>query len=136
MRLRFHALFAAFLFASPVLLTAQSTAEKVKVKVRISKDEDADAKLRPMSMVRSGNANLMMLRSGEFDVRAFGTLKSSLDLYDRTKLTYLRSQEPNMKAKDGTEVKVDALVNFSGRPILLGHNSTDGMATQIGRAHV
>jgi hypothetical protein len=80
-------------------------------------------------MVRAGNANLMMLRSGEFDVRAFGTLKSSLDLYDRTKLTYLRSQEPNMKSKDGKEVKVDALVNFSGRPILLGHNSADGVAT-------
>ena len=129
MRLLFNGLLVAFLFASPALLTAQSTAEKVKVKVRISKDADADAKLRPMAMVRSGNANLMMLRSGEFDVRAFGTLKSSLDLYDRTKLTYLRSQEPNMKAKDGKEVKVDALVNFSGRPILLGHNSSDGMAT-------
>lgn len=125
----FHALFVAFLIAFPVLLAAQSSAEKVKVKVRISKDEDAQGKLRPMAMVPSGNANLMMLRSGEFDVRAFGTLKSSLDLYDRTKLTYLRSQEPNMKAKDGKDVKVDALVNFSGRPILLGHNSSDGMAT-------
>ncbi|MBK9286902.1 MAG: hypothetical protein IPN38_04275 [Flavobacteriales bacterium] len=124
-----RALIIAILICSPALIKAQSTAEKVKVKVRISKDEDADAKLRPMAMVRSGDANLMMLRSGEFDVRAFGTLKSSLDLYDRTKLTYLRSQEPNMKTKDGKEVKVDALVNFSGRPILLGHNSTDGMAT-------
>ncbi len=124
-----RALIIAILICSPALITAQSTAEKVKVKVRISKDEDADAKLRPMAMVRSGDANLMMLRSGEFDVRAFGTLKSTLDLYDRTKLTYLRSQEPNMKTKDGKEVKVDALVNFSGRPILLGHNSTDGMAT-------
>jgi len=124
-----RALCAALLISAPVLLTAQSAAEKVKVKVRISKDEDADAKLRPVAMVRAGNANLMMLRSGEFDVRAFGTLKSSLDLYDRTKLTYLRSQEPNMKSKDGKEVKVDALVNFSGRPILLGHNSADGVAT-------
>jgi len=124
-----RALIIAILICSPALIKAQSTAEKVKVKVRISKDEDADAKLRPMAMVRSGDANLMMLRSGEFDVRAFGTLKSTLDLYDRTKLTYLRSQEPNMKTKDGKEVKVDALVNFSGRPILLGHNSTDGMAT-------
>lgn len=108
---------------------AQSGADKVKVKVRISGDDDAKAKLRPVGMVRSGPNHIMMMRSGEFDVRAFGTLKTTLDLYDRNKLTYVRSQEPNTKSSNGEEVKVDALVYFAGMPMLIGHSISDNGVT-------
>lgn len=103
---------------------AQAGTEKVKVKVRISGDDDAKAKLRPMGMLRSGPNHIMMMRSGEFDVRAFGTLKTTLDLYDRNKLTYIRSQEPSSKSSNGDEVLVDALVYFADEPMLIGHSNT------------
>lgn len=111
------------------MVHAQSGAEKVKVKVRISGDDDAKAKLRPVGMVRSGTNHIMMMRSGEFDVRAFGTLKTTLDLYDRNKLTYVRSQEPGTKSSNGEEVKVDALVYFAGMPMLIGHSISDNGVT-------
>lgn len=104
---------------------AQAGADKVKVKVRISSDDDAKAKLRPVGMVRSTPNHIMMMRSGEFDVRAFGTLKTTLDLYDRNKLTYVRSQEPGTMSSTGEEVKVDDLVYFGGRTMLIGHSITD-----------
>lgn len=117
------------LIALPFLSSAQGTAEKVKVKVRISTDEEAEAKLRPVDMVRSGTNQVMMLRSGEFDVRAFGSFKTSLDLYDRTKLTYVRSLEPSMRTVDGGTVKIDGLVRFGDRPMLLGHVLGDAAVT-------
>lgn len=117
------------LLSLPLLVPAQGTAEKVKVKVRISDDKEAEAKLRPVDMVRSGTNQVMMLRSGEFDVRAFGTMKSSLDLYDRTKLTYIRSLEPSTRTVDGGTVKLDALIRFGDRPVLLGHTLADASVT-------
>lgn len=104
---------------------AQAGTEKVKVKVRISSDDDAKAKLRPVGMVRSTPNHIMMMRSGEFDVRAFGTLKTTLDLYDRNKLTYVRSQEPGTMSSTGEEVMVDDLVYFGGKTMLIGHSITD-----------
>jgi hypothetical protein len=124
-----YALLALLATAFLPQLHAQSGAEKVKVKVRISGDDDAKAKLRPVGMLRSGPNQIMMMRSGEFDVRAFGTLKTTLDLYDRNKLTYIRSQEPSSKSSNGDEVKVDALVYFAGKPLLIGHSITDNGVT-------
>jgi hypothetical protein len=117
------------LSSTTVACLAQAGDDKVKVRVRISTDDDAKAKLRPISMVRSTANHVMMLRSGEFDVRAFGTLKSSLDLYDRNKLTYVRSQEPVTTASNGDEVKVDALVFFGGKPMLVGHGNNEATTT-------
>ncbi|MFN6117156.1 MAG: hypothetical protein ACK46C_14925 [Flavobacteriales bacterium] len=121
--------FLALAIGAMPMLHAQAGAEKVKVKVRISGDDDAKAKLRPVGMVRSGPNQIMMMRSGEFDVRAFGTLKTTLDLYDRNKLTYVRSQEPGTKSSNGEEVKVDALVYFAGMPMLIGHSVSDNGVT-------
>jgi hypothetical protein len=129
MKILRYALMAVLITAFLPSLHAQSGAEKVKVKVRISSDDDAKAKLRPVGMLRSGPNQIMMMRSGEFDVRAFGTLKTTLDLYDRTKLTYIRSQEPGSKSTNGDEVKVDALVYFAGKPMLIGHSTTDNGVT-------
>lgn len=123
------ALSATLLFSAAATCHAQAGDDKVKVRVRISADDDAKAKLRAMNMVRSTNNHIMMLRSGEFDVRAFGTLKTSLDLYDRNKLTYVRSQEPVTKATNGDDVKVDALVMFAGKPMLIGHASNENATT-------
>ena len=110
-------------------LIAQAPSEKVKVKVRISGDDDAKAKLRPVGIVRSGENHIMMLRSGEFDVRAFGTMKSTLDVYDRNKLTYVRGQEPSDRSSSGVDVKVDDLVYFAGGPLLIGHSNDDNGVT-------
>ena len=111
--------------AQPPKAAAES---KVRVKVRISADEDADAKLRPYSIIRSSPNAIMMLRSGEFDVRAFGTLKSKLDLYDRDKLMYVRSQEPVMQRSGQEKLLLEDLVYFAGRPMLIARGSgTDGV---------
>ncbi len=121
--------FLALAIGAVTVVHAQSGADKVKVKVRISGDDDAKAKLRPVGMVRSGPNHIMMMRSGEFDVRAFGTLKTTLDVYDRNKLTYVRSQEPGTRSSNGEEVKVDALVYFAGMPMLIGHSISDNGVT-------
>ncbi|HRO98725.1 MAG TPA: hypothetical protein PLN54_04770 [Flavobacteriales bacterium] len=125
MRLLRPAVLALLATATIPHMHAQAGADKVKVKVRISSDDDAKAKLRPVGMVRSTPNHIMMMRSGEFDVRAFGTLKTTLDLYDRNKLTYVRSQEPGTMSSTGEEVKVDDLVYFGGRTMLIGHSITD-----------
>lgn len=107
---------------------AGEKADKVRVKVRMSPAEDADAKLRPYQLIRSGPNSIMMLRSGEFDVRAFGTLKSKLDLYDREKLMHIRSQEPVLERSGQEKLMVEDLVYFAGRPMLLARGSgTDGV---------
>jgi hypothetical protein len=126
-----HVVLALALLTAPAFVSAQKApSDRVKVKVRISTDKEADAKLRPVSMVRTSPNHVMILRSGEFDVRAFGTMKTSLDLYDKNKLTYIRSQEPSTSGGRGSKpVKVDALVFFAGQPMLIGHTfSEEGAA--------
>lgn len=119
-------------FFSLLLLTTLAALaqpeDKVKVKVRMSEDEDAEAKLRPVSMVPVGGNNIMIFRSGEFDVRAFGTLKSTVDLYDREKLTFTRRVEVAGRTSDGNRIRLDGLVSLRGKPVLFGHASEGGMA--------
>jgi len=119
----------ALLFMVVVLpagfVVAQTTAEKVRVKVRISPEEDANAKLRPYSIIRSSPSSIMIMRSGEFDVRAFGTLKSTLDLYDDAKLMPVRSQEPVMQRSGQGKLFLENLVYFAGKPMLIARGGGD-----------
>ncbi len=96
-----------------------AAAEKVKVKVRISADQDADARIMPYSIIRSSPTTIMMLRSPEFDVRAFTKLTPRLDLYDREKLTYIRSLEPVMQRLHQEKLLLEDLVLFNKKPMLV-----------------
>lgn len=118
------------LFAVALLFPLASMAqqEKVKVRVKISDDKEADARLRPYSIVRSSPNAIMMFRNGEFDIRAFGTLKSRLDLYDRNKLTFIRSQQPAEKLANGAKLHLEDVVYFDGKPLLISR-AEDGPAT-------
>lgn len=107
--------------------SAQDGNEKIKVKVRISKDDDAKAKLRPVAMIPAG-PNVLMMRSGEFDVRAFGTLKTTLDAYDAAKLTHVRSMEVDPELPNGAKLYIEGLVRFGGKALLLGR-SKEGNVT-------
>lgn len=127
MHLRTVHFFAAVL-ALPFMVSAQS--DKTRVKVRISTDSEADARLRPYSIIRSSPNAVMMFRNGEFDIRAFGTLRARLDLYDRNKLTYIRSQEPVTKLSNGTKLHLEDVVYFSGGPLMIARNE-DGPNTTI-----
>lgn len=117
-------LFACLLL--PSLIFAQ--ADKVRVRVKISSDKEADARLRPYSIVGSSPTAIMMFRNGEFDLQAFGSMKSRLDLYDRSKLTFIRSQEPALKLNNGAKLHLEDVVMFDGRPLLIARNE-DGPAT-------
>lgn len=98
---------------------AQPKVDKIKVKVRMSADQEADARLMPYSIIQSDGNSIMMMRSGEFDVRAFGKLTARLDLYDRAKLTYVRSMEPVMRGKAREKLLLEDLVLFGGKPMLI-----------------
>ena len=111
------------------LASGISAQEKVRVRVKISTDDEADARLRPYSTIRSSPNSIMMFRNGEFDVRAFGKLSSRLDLYDRAKLTYIRSQEPATKLSNGAKILLEDLVYFAGKPILIARGT--GEATTL-----
>ncbi len=104
-------------------LTAQS--DRTRVRVKISTDKEADARLRPYSIVRSSPNAIMMFRNGEFDVRAFGTLSARLDLYDREKLTYIRSQEPVDKLSNGGKLYLEDMVYFDGKPLMIARSKGD-----------
>ncbi|MBX2973484.1 MAG: hypothetical protein KF797_10300 [Flavobacteriales bacterium] len=113
-------------FLLPLVSSAQ--ADKIKVRVKISDDREADARLRPYSIIRSSPNAVMMFRNGEFDIRAFGSLKSRLDLYDRNKLTFIRSQQPAEKLGNGAKLHLEDVVYFAGKPLLIARNE-DGPAT-------
>ncbi len=110
------------------LSTTYAQSDKTRVRVKISTDNEADARMRPYSIVRSSPNAIMMFRNGEFDVRAFGKLSARLDLYDRTKLTFIRSQEPATKLGNGAKILLEDLVYFAGRPILIARGTGDETA--------
>lgn len=112
-------LFTTALLPCAIATFAQPTVDKVKVKVRISTDSEADARMMPYSIIPSDGNSIMMMRSGEFDVRAFGKVTARLDLYDRDKLTFIRSQEPVMKRAGQEKLRLEDLVLFGGRPMLI-----------------
>ncbi|MCB0770366.1 MAG: hypothetical protein KDC00_08170 [Flavobacteriales bacterium] len=97
--------------------------------MKISTDKEADARLRPYSIVRSSPNAILMFRSGQFDLRAFGTLKGHLDLYDREKLTYIRGQEVVDKLSNGAKLMVEDMVYFDGGPVMIAR--TNGERTTI-----
>lgn len=104
------------------LTLSQAQSDQTRVRVKISTDSEADARLRPYSIVRSSPNAIMMFRNGEFDVRAFGSLKGQLDLYDREKLTYIRGQEPVTKLTNGTKLLLEDMVYFDGRPLMIARS--------------
>ncbi|MBK6830370.1 MAG: hypothetical protein IPG92_06295 [Flavobacteriales bacterium] len=119
-------LFALLATTFSLHVAAQPAAtDKVKVKVRISGDQDADARIMPYSIIRSSPTSIMMLRSPEFDVRAFTKLTPRLDLYDREKLTYIRSMEPVMQRLHQEKLLLEDLVLFNKKPMLVARGGGD-----------
>ncbi|MEZ4737771.1 MAG: hypothetical protein R2818_00025 [Flavobacteriales bacterium] len=108
-----------------ILTLASAQSDKARVRVKISTDKEADARLRPYSIVRSSPNTILMFRSGQFDLRAFGTLKGYLDLYDREKLTYIRGQEVVDKLSNGTKLLVEDMVYFDGGPLMIARTNGD-----------
>ena len=119
------------LFLLMFLTSVQGTCQtdtKTRVKVSISKDEDADSKILPIAMVPNGENGILMLRSGELFVRAFGSMSTKIDLYKKDKLSYVRSMEPALD-KGGEKLLTEGLVWFGGKALFLARGMDDGATT-------
>lgn len=102
---------------------AGAQAEKTRAKVRMAAEGEGDARLACTSMMRTGANGLLVHRQ---QVDDDGVVKGRLDLYDRAKLGFLRTQPPVEKLGNGVKVVPDKVVGFGGRTIMIGRTSNGG----------
>ena len=107
-----------FRSASVLLLFALSSTalfaqgDKTRLRVRMGMEGEGDARLAPVGLVMTSTNGLLMQRQ---EVEADGVVKGRLDLYDRAKLGFLRSQPPVEKLTNGLKVVPDRVIVFAGR---------------------
>ena len=106
------------LFSSAVAGQAGAEA-KVKVKARMAAEHKPDASMMPFSIIRSSPTALMVMRSPDFDQRAFTKKSPRLDVYDSEKLNYIRSLEPLLERSGHERLLLEDLVFFNGKPTLI-----------------
>ncbi|MBL7938915.1 MAG: hypothetical protein JNL43_06100 [Flavobacteriales bacterium] len=111
---------ASFLFAlvlSSVALNAQG--DRTRIRVRMGMEGEGDARLAPIGLVKTAANSLLMQRQ---EVEVDGVVKGRLDLYDRAKLGFLRTQPPVEKLTNGRKVVPDRVIVFAGRTMMLARD--------------
>ena len=95
-RMRIARLLSIMAFTcSACAVSAQAKVEdKVKIKARMGLEHKPDGTMMPYSMVRTSSTSYVVLRSPDFAQKAFTKEEPRLDVYDREKLTYIRSLTP------------------------------------------
>lgn len=123
----FQALAAAAVLSVVALgATAQSgakTEDRIKVKARIGEKHKPDASMMPYRVVRGGPASYIVLRSPDFDTKAFTKQSPRLDAYDRTKLMYERSLVPVLERRGQERLLLEDLVVVDRKPTLIARTS-------------
>ncbi len=115
-----NTLFVLALFSTSVHVSAQAKPEdKVKIKAKMGLDQKPDGTMMPYSIVRSSNTAFIVLRSPDFDRKPFTKQSPRLDVYDREKVTYLRSLEPVMQRLGKEKLLLEDLTHFGGKPMLV-----------------
>ncbi len=106
----------AFVVPSTVLL---AQGDKTRLRVRMGMEGEGDARLAPIGLVKTATNSLLMQRQ---EVEADGVVKGRLDLYDRAKLGFLRSQPPVEKLTNGRKVVPDRVLVFAGRTLMVARD--------------
>lgn len=117
---RSTAFILATLFASTLLL---AQGDKTRVKVRMGMEGEGDARLPAIQLMKTGTNGVLLQRQR---VDEDGVVKGRLDLYDRTKLGFLRTQPPVEKLTSGAFVIPDQVIGFAGRTIMVAHQHGAG----------
>ncbi|HRH39047.1 MAG TPA: hypothetical protein PK760_11910, partial [Flavobacteriales bacterium] len=105
--------------------TGKAEVDKVKVKVRVSPEQKPDGTMTPYATIRSTPTTIMVMRSPDFSDKAFTKQEPRLDLYDREKLTHLRSMEPAMFRLKQDRLLLQDLIMFGGKPTLIARSGTE-----------
>lgn len=118
---------ATIVLTTSVLTVAlHAQGDKTRIKARMGMEGAGDARSPVIAVVRSG-ANAVLVQRQE--VSDDGVVKGRLDLYDRAKLGFLRTQPPVEKLTNGAKVVPDRVVIFNDRTIMIarahGAGSTD-----------
>lgn len=93
--------------------------DKVKVKARMGEKHNPDGTMMPFAMMRSSSTSYIVMRSPDFDARAFTKKSPRLDLYESEKLTYVRSLEPVLQRQGKEKLLLEDLVRFNGKPMMV-----------------
>lgn len=110
------------LAASATSIIAQApakTEDKVKVKARMAEKHKPDGSMMPYRVVRGSGTSYLVLRSPDFDAKAFTKLSPRLDSYDRDRLTYERSLEPLLDRRGKERLLLEDLVVINRKPTLI-----------------
>ncbi len=108
------------------MLLAQPAAkadDRLKVKARIGVAHKPDPGMMPYRIISSGPATYLVLRSPDFDTKAFTKQSPRLDAYDRAKLTYERSLEPVLERRGKERLLLEDLVVIGRKPTLIARTA-------------
>ncbi|MCW5899409.1 MAG: hypothetical protein KIT10_09095 [Flavobacteriales bacterium] len=99
--------------------TAHAQEDKLKMKIRLLPEAESPDKRPPVNVFPLGRT-VMVLRSTQSSdpVQSYSKQMPRFELYDRTKLTLLRGQDPVLKVKAG-ELFLEQLALFGGEPVMI-----------------
>ncbi|MBK7945363.1 MAG: hypothetical protein IPJ85_08675 [Flavobacteriales bacterium] len=122
---RLHATLLALIFLSPVAFAqpAAKTEDRLKVKARIGEKHKPDPSMMPYRIVRGSPSTYIVLRSPDFDTKAFTKQSPRLDAYDRAKLTYERSLELVLERRGKERLLLEDLVVMDRKPTLIARTA-------------
>ncbi|MEZ4791416.1 MAG: hypothetical protein R2811_15575 [Flavobacteriales bacterium] len=111
-------LFSLFMISA---LSAQG--DKSRIKVRMGMEGAGDARLSAVGVTLSSSSSVLVQRQ---EVNEDGVVKGQLDLYDRAKLGFVRSQPPVEKLRNGAKVVPDRVVSFGDRILMVSRGYGQG----------
>lgn len=97
--------------------------DKTRLRVRMGMEGEGDARLAPVTLLKTSANGLLVQRQ---EVEADGVVKGRLDLYDRAKLGFLRTQPPVEKLPSGLKLVPDRAIVFAGRTVMVARNQAAG----------
>lgn len=109
----------ALIFFTFTAFAQPKTEEKVKIKARMGLKHKPDGTMMPYSMVRTSGTSYVVLRSPDFDQKAFTKQEPRLDLYESEKLTYIRSLTPLLQRSGKEKLLLEDFVMFNRKPTLI-----------------
>jgi hypothetical protein len=108
------------LVSFPARVKPQASAEeRVKVKVRIGEKQTPDGSMMPFRVIHPTPNNYVVLRSPDFDQKAFTKKSPRLDSYEGTKLLFQRSLEPVLERRGQERLLLEDLVVMDRKPTLI-----------------
>lgn len=112
-----------FLGTSALAQPAAKAEDRLKLKARIAASHKPDAGMMPYRIVSSGPATYLVLRSPDFDTKAFTKQSPRIDAYDKAKLTYERSLEPVLERRGKERLLLEDLVIIGRKPTLIARTA-------------